>query len=296
MNCSEENTPPQSEFSYYPVRADSTTVFTFDASLCSDTETSAGGLLVRWDWESDGIWDTDFSRNKIIAHVFNQSGFFNVSLEVKDRFDETDVTVQEVLVGKSLVSTITDIRDGRIYKTVKIGDQWWFSENLKIGKMIDYNYNQRNNGIIEKYAYNNDSNYCEEFGGLYQWKEAMNYSIDTAARGICPVGWHIPTKYEWQKLFDIIPFLYDNLIGESGLYGVNFKQNLYELHYYPPFNGVDEFRIWSNSGEYYLTSELEYHPQYWQSYWPIVARPWINVFGIRNDLNALALRCVKNSN
>ena len=295
MNCSEENTPPQSEFSYYPVRADSTTVFTFDASLCSDADTYLSGLSVRWDWESDGIWDTDFSRNKIIAHVFNNSGFFNVSLEVKDRFDETDVTVQEVLVGKSLVSTITDNRDGRIYKTVKIGDQWWFAENLKTGKMIDYSLHQRNNGIIEKYAYNNDSNYCEEFGGIYQWHEAMNYTQDTASQGICPDGWHVPTKNEWQKLFDIIPDKYDNLIGENGLYGIDFKQDLYVLNNLPQNDGLSNYLQWVHI-DWHLTSQLEWDSKYIHSYWPVIALPWNNAFTLHNDLCASALRCVKNSN
>jgi uncharacterized protein (TIGR02145 family) len=66
--------------------------------------------------------------------------------------------------------------------------------------MIQVNQNQINNGIIEKYCYNNDVNNCNIYGGLYQWDEAMQYLNMSGTRGICPPGWHIPTLGELQTL------------------------------------------------------------------------------------------------
>ena len=89
---------------------------------------------------------------------------------------------------------------GKIYNTVKIGSQCWLRENLDVGTMILGDSTQKNNGIIEKYCYNNDTNNCNTYGGLYQWNEAMQYSNTPGSQGICPSGWHIPKKAEFDTL------------------------------------------------------------------------------------------------
>lgn len=97
----------------------------------------------------------------------------------------------------------TDIRDNQLYHTVLINDQCWMKENLNIGNRINsFNAddNQTDNDTIEKYCYDNNDTLCNRFGGLYQWDEMMQYTIDTAAQGICPIGWHIPTIYSWTAL------------------------------------------------------------------------------------------------
>jgi len=88
----------------------------------------------------------------------------------------------------------------RRYNTVQIGAQCWLQENLDVGTMIQGNQNQTNNNIIEKYCYNNDPNNCINYGGLYQWDEAMAFSTTPGTKGICPDGWHIPTKAEYETL------------------------------------------------------------------------------------------------
>lgn len=89
---------------------------------------------------------------------------------------------------------------GKIYNTVKIGNQTWLKENLDIGTMIQGSQNQNNNGTIEKYCYNNDPNNCNTYGGLYKWREAMQYVSLEKVKGICPSGWHIPSLAEFQAL------------------------------------------------------------------------------------------------
>ncbi len=96
-----------------------------------------------------------------------------------------------------------DVRDGRIYNTVSIGDQCWLKENLNIGKRVD-NFTQTDNGIIEKTCYDNDPVHCETYGGLYTWEEAMDYEVIGESRGICPAGWHIPSLEEWKKLDEFL--------------------------------------------------------------------------------------------
>lgn len=87
---------------------------------------------------------------------------------------------------------------GKDYNTVLIGTQCWLKENLDIGTMITSW--PSNNGIIEKYCYNNNPTNCTTYGGLYMWEEAMQYVTNEGARGICPTGWHMPTLAEYQTL------------------------------------------------------------------------------------------------
>ncbi|MEI6378693.1 MAG: FISUMP domain-containing protein [Candidatus Falkowbacteria bacterium] len=87
---------------------------------------------------------------------------------------------------------------GDVYPTVQIGSQCWFAKSLNIGTRINATTTaQSNNGVIEKYCYNDSALNCDvdSYGGLYQVNEALNYSAADSNgnfRGICPKGWHVP--------------------------------------------------------------------------------------------------------
>jgi uncharacterized protein (TIGR02145 family) len=99
------------------------------------------------------------------------------------------------------LSQVSDI-DGNIYNTVQIQDQCWMLTNLNTGSRLDLGNDQTNNGIIEKYCYNDLIENCNIYGGLYRWDEAMQYSNGPHAQGICPNGWRLPTDTEFQTLID----------------------------------------------------------------------------------------------
>lgn len=98
---------------------------------------------------------------------------------------------------------IKDTRDGNEYKTVKIGTQTWFAENLRYAGSIPQVASQEawaaiwNNGNPTgqpAWAYNNnDANSIAVDGKLYNW-----YAVNTGS--LCPPGWHIPTDAEWATL------------------------------------------------------------------------------------------------
>jgi len=98
----------------------------------------------------------------------------------------------------------TIIYSGQTYNTILIGTQCWMKENLNIGTMIPGTQNQTDNGIIEKYCYNNDPANCTVYGGLYRWDEMMQNTTIPGAQGICKVGWHLPTDAEWTTLTDYL--------------------------------------------------------------------------------------------
>lgn len=102
--------------------------------------------------------------------------------------------------------TPTVTYSGKVYHTVKIGSQTWLKENLDVGSMIQGTSNPTNNDTIEKYCYANDTVNCRVYGGLYQWNEAMAYDTANGAKGICPIGWHIPTKAEFDTLATAVQY------------------------------------------------------------------------------------------
>jgi len=95
---------------------------------------------------------------------------------------------------------IIDIRDNQEYNIVKIGTHCWMAENLNAGIKIDGSVSQQDNSLIEKHCYDDDENYCNVYGGLYQWDEMMQYVSENGVQGICPENWHIPTDKEWKIL------------------------------------------------------------------------------------------------
>jgi uncharacterized protein (TIGR02145 family) len=120
---------------------------------------------------------------------------------------------------------------GQTYATKLMPDgRWWMAENLNIGTMINGDINMSNNSIIEKYCYNNDAANCNTYGGLYQWSEMMQYTTTAGKRGICPVGWHLPTDAEWTSLKNSVPSTdrLTRLAGNASLWNNStFTQNPY---------------------------------------------------------------------
>ena len=102
---------------------------------------------------------------------------------------------------------LLDKRDNHRYKTLLFDSRCWMAENINIGIYINSRDNdpqQRNNGIIEKFCYDNDTLYCRLYGGLYQWNEAMQYSKEEKSQGICPQDWHIPSDEEWEEMIGFL--------------------------------------------------------------------------------------------
>jgi uncharacterized protein (TIGR02145 family) len=123
----------------------------------------------------------------------------------------------------------TDPRDEQIYSTVQIGDQCWMAENLNIGEMINGFEEMTNNSVIEKYCYDNNTANCDEYGGLYQWNEMMQYTTTPGVQGICPADWHIPTDDEWKILEGTVDSQYpvgDPIWNNTGYRGYDAGLNL----------------------------------------------------------------------
>jgi uncharacterized protein (TIGR02145 family) len=95
----------------------------------------------------------------------------------------------------------TVVYEGKTYHTVQIRSQCWLKENIDLGNQVDGTIAQSDNGVIEKYCFNDDAGNCTLYGGLYQWSEMMKYISDSVSiQGICPGDWHVATDLEWMVL------------------------------------------------------------------------------------------------
>lgn len=117
--------------------------------------------------------------------------------------NECTMTVDKVEIAFSPLtcgSDFTDHRNGMVYSTVQIGDYCWMAKNMNIGDQTPIGEYDPNGGI-EKSCYDDDDANCDQYGGLYTWSEAVQqeYTGDYR-RGICPLGWFIPTDAAWCNL------------------------------------------------------------------------------------------------
>ena len=105
--------------------------------------------------------------------------------------------------SKETSETVTDI-DGNTYEIVKIGNQWWMAENLKV---THYQNGESIPNVTDSTAwsnlstgawcsYNNEAGYVSTYGLLYNWY-AVNDSL-----GLAPEGWHVASEEDWQELID----------------------------------------------------------------------------------------------
>lgn len=204
------NTPPNALFNVTPLTGTTATIFGFDASFSTDNEDPTSLLLIRWDWEDDGIWDTDWSASKEENHQYSTEGSYTIKLEVKDTGGLTDSDEKTITVDNSNIMNVpcpgieTVEYGGQVYNTVQIGQQCWMRENLNIGTMIMSGVLPEDNGVIEKFCYDNNPSKCQDYGGLYIWDELMQYTTMGGTQGICPPGWHIPTLDELEDVSDFL--------------------------------------------------------------------------------------------
>ena len=87
--------------------------------------------------------------------------------------------------------TLTDLRDNRTYRTVKIGDQIWMAENLKYRQYFQTELAPCYDDLEEN---------CDKYGRMYPLQ---------GIRNICPKGWHLPDSTEYLNLFDAAGELQD---------------------------------------------------------------------------------------
>lgn len=157
-------------------------------------------------------------------------------------------------------NTVEDV-DGNTYKTVIIGNQLWFAENLRTTKynngteipLVKDNATWQELGTPAYCWYDNDqTNNGSKYGALYNW-----HTVNTGK--LCPVGWHVPSEEEWILLTDYV--------GGASIAGTKLKAT---SGWNSSGNGTDEYGFSAlpgsyRSGNFGTFSPLDYYGYWWST-------------------------------
>ena len=144
---------------------------------------------------------------------------------------------------------LVDKRDSAVYRTVKIGEQVWMAENL--------NYETE-----YSFCYNDSLENCKKYGRLYYWSAAMDSAGEFSknargcglksdcnatepVRGICPEGWHLPSREEGKILVTAVggKFVAGEMLKSTGEWPNENGKDLYGFSMLPS-------GMYNENGEY----------------------------------------------
>ena len=221
--------------------------------------------------------------------------------------------------------TMTDARDGKTYKTVKIGSQVWMAENL------NYNVPIPADSENVSWCYADKKEFCDIMGRYYnakaifgkdinslpecteKWTDCEPYAEDkTAYQSVCPDGWHLPNKTEWETLFDEVGEKENLALKLMSTSGWNYEEDLNtsgfsaipagqasidtDIYAYPPPNRYMAFRYAGSHALFWSANGVKIGEDYGR-YYASIASPSPIVAGIpftNNDLY-FSVRCLKNA-
>mgnify|MGYP000882045217 CR=1 FL=1 len=179
-----------------------------------------------------------------------------------------------------VIGHFTDARDGKQYKTIKIGSQVWMGENLNWESKED------------SWKYGNSDSLADIYGRLYTWE---------IAKRACPLGWHFPSDDEWETMINSLGG--DSIAGgklkEAGLVhwkkpnaladnksGFNALPAGNRSSFNGEFYGVGKYTCWWSSTEHKDTGEISVFSLNYMN--GAISNGWHNrEFGY-------SVRCVKN--
>ena len=186
------------------------------SSSSSLTSTSSSSKLSSSSSSSPMVKSSSSSKDDMRYSSSKQSSSSSKDDEIDDGWS-WDVPKEAYLNPEIDYGSMTDSRDGQIYKTVKIGNQVWMAENLNYADSV------KTPSLMGKnWCYANKAENCAVAGRLYTWAAAIDSvkfatdadnpqdcgfghrfrcSLPDTVYGICPPGWHLPTKTEWETLF-----------------------------------------------------------------------------------------------
>jgi uncharacterized protein (TIGR02145 family) len=204
-----------------------------------------------------------------------------------------------------------DARDGKVYKTVKIGNQEWMAENLNTDRFRNgdkipeaRSLEEWDSASSKKHPFwcyfDNDPDNGKKYGKLYNW-----YAVNDK-RGLAPKGWHIPSDAEWTILI--------NFLGGKKVVGKKLKSTTgwerYIMGSYKSGNGANSSGFTGLPGGYINYYQLNYvfsdesgawwssseHDKGWlESGGTFFINIWGNEVNLYNQLKELgnSVRCIR---
>ena len=144
------NTPPTAALAVSPQAGFAPLAVVLDASGSSDPDQEAVTLEVRFDFESDGTFDTEFSTTKQVAHHYHRVGEHRATVEVRDRGGLVSTQVSEPIRVRPGANIDADTnRDGVIDERDDEGEEVWSPERgaVFIANLDDDDRDRRQDGL-----------------------------------------------------------------------------------------------------------------------------------------------------
>lgn len=209
------------------------------------------------------------------------------------------------LAAAGLIGTTTVDGDGNSYNWVKIGEQYWMSENLRT---TDYTAGDSTlTSGTDYWEVNGDETNAEEYGRLY------HYSVASGGN-ICPSGWHVSTDEDWKVLEALLGMPDDEVDASGGATkrGTNISDDLCEEFSYGHWNSsnsngtnktgftavgagvtlMNTYDSYKNTAAFWtLNSSVEYMRRYFYGNSSGIIREQMNE--IFWETTGLPIRCVK---
>lgn len=222
---------------------------------------------------------------------------YNVTLTADDwvSMDRKAKISNKYTIEDAGIYEVVDPRDGKAYKTVKFyaNEQWyvWLAENLDVGVLCDWDYNESSMTTYIKQYYEANLDYGTVYGGLYKLEAALQVGIvrgddpnlSTPVRGISPEGWHIPSNEEWSLVSK----------NEKLMDALNLKLGGYNAALWGGFMGLGTEGGWWSST---MHKDSEWVGLYWYG-WLLKEQNGERVFDNRayHCDYAFSVRCVLNN-
>lgn len=150
-------------------------------------------------------------------------------------------------------STITDQRDGQIYRIRRFDDLWWMIDNVNIDLEDSLYYKDVYIGR-GSYYYDNTPKYGSKYGQLYDLPSALE---------ACPSGWRLPSIEEWETLNK----KYTNCIWDNNSATGNYRD---KAPSFEPVGGGDGHiynaivpRKINKAEDYLIYAEKDKYAYYW---------------------------------
>ena len=234
---------------------------------------------------------TDFESHDGSIHLNISGG--KAPYQIQWAMQSVDSVLDGLEAGKYMV-TVTDARgrqladtiivnqppwhicldmEGNSYKTVKVGNQIWMAENLRVIRTAK-------GDSVQNRVYNDSLSNAGTYGRLYTWNAAMNDSIAEGSQGICPDGWHIPTDKEWETLIDSIENQAEALPDFNKALSLSFAG-----FYNNSYQGIN------NSASYWSSTQA--HDNAWKRYFHVNLSKAFRYH--ERKTNAISVRCVKDA-
>ncbi len=277
----------------FTITIQSKTVPVFNVQKSYSKGASIPDLPILSDNEIPGAWQPEINNQETTAYTFTPSEELCAS-----------ATTLIITIEQEETNSLTDPRDGKEYRTEKIGNQIWMAENLAYLPQVDkanafstsdthyFVYDYNGNDVAEAKKTLN----FQKYGVLYNW---------TAAITACPDGWRLPTNDDWDKLAAYIAeeeysengitlrqdngswSSVGNHLKEDGLnkYGFsgNYAGTIIYTAGYGFFSDLDRFGYWWSNDSRELTAD----------FWKISSSgSWLNVDSDPKS-KAFSVRCIK---